>query len=115
MIVAVIGSRGITVDNLEDYLPEDVTEIVTGGARGVDSCAEKYARAHHIQLTVFRPEYSQYKKAAPLVRNIQIIQRADLVLAFWDGTSRGTKFVIDRCLKMHTPVRVFRLRKNSAE
>lgn len=115
MKVAVIGSRGITVDNLEDYLPEDVTEIVTGGAKGVDTCAEEYALAHNIKLTKFLPEYSKYRKSAPLKRNIQIIEYSDLVLAFWDGSSRGTKYVIDNCNKLDTTVKIIYYEKKDEE
>ena len=46
MRVAVIGSRGLMVDDLGKYLPDNVTEIVSGGARGVDSCARSYAQTH---------------------------------------------------------------------
>ena len=109
MKVAVIGSRGLWVDHLEDYLPEGVTEIVSGGARGIDTCAKNYALAHGLKLTEFLPEYSKYGRGAPLRRNITIIEYADLVLAFWDGKSRGTKFVIDNCNKRNIPVVVHRL------
>lgn len=115
MKVAVIGSRGVTVNNLEDYLPEDVTEIVTGGAKGVDTCAKEYAEKNGIKLTEFLPEYSKYRKSAPLKRNIQIIEYSDLVLAFWDGSSRGTKYVIDNCDKLNTPVCVFTIEKKDEE
>ena len=104
MKVAVIGSRGLQVDHLEDYLPEGVTEIVSGGARGVDACARDYALRHGLKLTEFLPEYSKYGKGAPLLRNITIIEHADMVLAFWDGQSRGTKYVIDNCKKRNIPV-----------
>ncbi|MBQ8780324.1 MAG: DUF2493 domain-containing protein [Oscillospiraceae bacterium] len=97
MKVAVIGSRGLTVPNLEKYLPENTTEIISGGAKGVDASAREYALSHGIKLTEFLPEYEKYGRKAPLERNILIIEAADLVLAFWDGQSRGTKFVIDRC------------------
>ena len=43
MRVAVIGSRGLLVDDLEDYLPEETTEIISGGARGVDASAKAFA------------------------------------------------------------------------
>lgn len=107
MKVAVIGSRGLSVSNLEKYLPEGTTEIVSGGARGVDTSAKEYALAHHIKLTEFLPEYDKFGRGAPLRRNITIIAYADLVLAFWDGKSHGTKFVIDHCRKRGVPVRVF--------
>lgn len=108
MKVAVIGSRGLTVDDLGKYLPENTTEIVSGGARGVDTSARNYARSHNIKLTEFLPDYDSYGKRAPLLRNLQIIDYADVVLAFWDGESRGTWFVIDNCKKRNVPVRILR-------
>ena len=107
MKVAVIGSRGLTVPDLERYLPPDTTEIITGGAQGVDASAAAYARRHGLKLTVFLPDYAQYGRRAPLLRNLEIIVHSELVLAFWDGKSRGTAFVIDRCQKRGTPVKVF--------
>ena len=87
MRVAVIGSRGLQVNDLGDYLPAGVTEIVSGGARGIDTCAKNYALFHGLKLTEFLPEYSRYGRGAPLRRNITIIEYADLVLAFWDGAT----------------------------
>ncbi len=106
MKVAVIGSRGLRVDNLEKYLPKETTEIVSGGARGIDACAREYAVRNNIKLTEFLPEYERYGRSAPLKRNLLIIDYADYVLAFWDGKSYGTKYVIDNCKKKNKPVRV---------
>ncbi len=107
MKVAVIGSRGLTVDDLQKYLPQDTDEIVSGGAKGIDECAARYAERHNIKLTVFLPQYDKFGRSAPLKRNIEIIGYADCVLAFWDGESRGTKFVIDNCRKSGKSIRVF--------
>lgn len=107
MKVAVIGSRGLCVSDLGKYLPEDTTEIVSGGARGVDTSAKEYALSHGVKLTEFLPEYEKYGRSAPLKRNITIIEYADIVLAFWDGQSRGTKFVIDNCHKLGVRVKVY--------
>ena len=111
MRVAVIGSRGLVVDDLEDYLPNETTEIVSGGARGIDACAREYAQRHGLKLTEYLPEYSKYGRSAPLKRNLTIIENADLVLAFWDGLSRGTKYVIDNCKKRNIPVEIHLLNK----
>ena len=100
MKVAVIGSRNLTVENIGDYLPNETTEIVSGGAKGIDTSAKEYAIANSIKLTEFLPNYAKYKRGAPLKRNMQIIEYADVVIAFWDGKSKGTKFVIDNCNKM---------------
>lgn len=107
MKVAVIGSRGLCVNDLGKYLPEGTTEIVSGGAKGVDTSAKEYALSHGIKLTEFLPEYKKYGRGAPLKRNITIIEYADVVLAFWDGHSRGTKYVIDNCRKRNIPARIF--------
>ena len=74
MKVAVIGSRNLIVADLENYLPKDTTEIVSGGARGIDTCARKYATDNKLKLKEFLPNYNLYGKSAPLKRNIEIIE-----------------------------------------
>ena len=73
----------------------------------MDMGAREYALAHGIKLTEYLPEYDRYGRGAPLRRNITIIEQADLVLAFWDGRSHGTKFVIDQCKSRKIPLKVF--------
>ncbi len=107
MKIAIIGSRTLIVNNLEKYLPKDVTEIISGGAKGIDTCARQYALKNNIKLTEFLPEYNKYGRSAPLKRNLQIIEYADMVIAFWDKSSRGTKFVIDNCRKINKKVIVY--------
>ena len=107
MRIAVIGSRNLDIPNLQDYLPQETTLIVSGGARGVDASARAYALSHGIELIEFFPEYDRYGRSAPLKRNILIIQNADLVLAFWDGKSHGTAHVIHQCEKLKIPCRIF--------
>lgn len=103
MRVAVIGSRNLYVAEIGAYLPPDCTEIVSGGARGVDRCAERYAKANGLKLTVFRPDYDTHGRSAPILRNKTIVEYSDFVVAFWDGESRGTAFVIDYCKRTGTP------------
>lgn len=107
MKLAIVGSRKITSLDLDRYLPNNVTEIVSGGAKGIDTIARQYAIEHDIKLTEFLPDYQTYGKSAPLKRNILIINHADQVFAFWDGESSGTKFVINNCKKLNVPIRVF--------
>lgn len=113
MKVAVIGSRELWIDDLGKYLPEDTTEIVSGGARGVDTCAKNYAVRNNIKLTEFLPEYDKYGKIAPLLRNNEIIEYADMVLAFWNGKSRGTYYVISKCKELNKPFRVYQQKSPS--
>ena len=107
MKVAIIGSRNMNVENLQDYLPEGTDEIVSGGAKGIDTCARNYALKNDLKLTEFRPEYNKYGRGAPLRRNETIVNYADMVLAFWDGESRGTKFVINYCEKVGKECKIF--------
>ena len=69
MKAAVVGSRGIVNLDLSKYLPSEVTCIVSGGAKGVDSIAAEYARAKGLELQEFLPDYSRYGRGAPLKRN----------------------------------------------
>lgn len=107
MKIAVIGSRSLVVNNLEKYLPKDVDEIVSGGAIGIDRCAKEYAIRNNITLREFLPEYNKFGRSAPLKRNIEIIEYSDSVLAFWDGHSRGTLFVIKKCKEIKKTIRIF--------
>ena len=96
MKLAIIGSRNLTNIVIDEYIPEGVSEIVSGGARGVDALAKDYAIRKGLKLTEFLPKYELYGRAAPIKRNEEIAAYADEALAFWDGRSRGT----DRTVKL---------------
>ena len=106
MKLAIIGSRGLHVENFDKYLPENVTEIVSGGAKGIDTDAEAYANQKGIKVTVFKPDYRRFRGGATHIRNKEIVNYADEVLAFWDGSSRGTKSVIEYCREVGKKVTV---------
>lgn len=72
-----------------------IGEIVSGGARGADILAERFADENKIKKIIFRPNYIKYGRLAPLVRNERIVDYADKVIAFWNGKSRGTKHAIN--------------------
>ncbi len=108
MCIAIIGSRTLSIPDLGIYLPKDTTEIISGGAKGVDTSAREYALAHHLPLTELRPDYRRYRKGAPLKRTIEIIERADFVLIFWDGISKGTRYAMEQCERLGVDYRVYR-------
>ena len=86
MKIGIVGSRQVGEHVKLDILkqiPEDVTEIVSGGAAGVDSYASELAELLHIPIKVFLPAYDKYGKKAPLMRNLEIIRYSDEILAFW--------------------------------
>lgn len=96
MTIAVIGSRNYSnfarlSEELDKY---DIGCIVSGGARGADSLARRYANERNIRMVEHLPDYAKYQRRAPLVRNELIIADADLIIAFWDGVSSGTAHAI---------------------
>ena len=106
MKIAVVGSRKLKIVDIGKYLPADTDEIVSGGAVGVDMCAEEYATVHGIKFTVFLPDYKRYGRAAPILRNKTIVDYSDKVIVFWDGSSRGTLSVIKYAKSAAKPIDV---------
>ena len=103
MKLSIIGSRTLTKIPLDNYVTVEVEEIISGGAVGVDSCAAEYAKSKGLKLTVFLPEYEKYGHAAPIVRNKEIVDHADKILIFWNGSSKGTLSVIKYAQKKGKP------------
>jgi len=110
MKFAVIGSRSFSdYKFLEKVLSTfDITEIISGGAKGADSLAEQYAKEHNIKTTVFLQDWNKYGKSAGFLRNADIINASDEVIAFWDGVSRGTLDSINKAKKLNKKVHVYK-------
>lgn len=73
----------------------NLSQIISGGATGVDSLAIQYAQLNNIPVTVFKADWGQYGKKAGPIRNMEMAKHADALIAIWDGVSRGTKHMID--------------------
>jgi len=112
MITAVIGSRNFTdyklLESTLESLPE-ITQIVSGGAKGADSLAKTYAEQHQLPLVIFKPDWKQYGKGAGIVRNRQIIDAAQMVVAFWDGVSKGTASSLALAKAKGIPVHIIKI------
>ena len=110
--IAIIGSRSF---NDYDFLKNKLKEltitgsdmVVSGGARGADSLAERYAKENGLKTIVHLPNWDEYGKSAGFIRNKLIIDDADIVVAFWDGKSRGTKHSIDLAEKNNKSTFIF--------
>jgi hypothetical protein len=108
--VLVCGSRGwrdgLAIHRRLEELPEG-THLIHGGADGADDLAADAADLLGIRQLVCMPDYKTYgSKRAPHVRNDVMLDHSDLVLAFWDGESPGTKSVIEKAKKRGIPVEV---------
>ena len=105
MKIAIVGSRNVRVFDIGRYI-SNAEEIVSGGAVGVDCCAAEYAKEHGIRLTEFLPQYERYGRAAPIVRNKEIVDYSDKIIAFWNGSSKGTLSVIKYAQKTGKPCEI---------
>lgn len=83
---------------METKLITPITAIVSGGAKGADSLAERYAQENGLEMVIYYPDWEKHGRAAGPIRNRLIVDEADAVVAFWDGKSRGTKSTIDLTL-----------------
>lgn len=96
IVVAAIGAA-----------PFQITEIVSGCARGVDTIALWLGQQWGVPCRMFPAQWSLGNKAGPL-RNQQMADYADALIAIWDGVSRGTADMISRAQAKRMPVHVHR-------
>lgn len=110
MKYAIIGSRDFTdyetFRATLDTVP-DITCVVSGGARGADSMAERYANEKGLPTEIYPADWALHGKAAGHIRNRDIIEAADKVIAFWDLQSKGTKGALQIADSLHKPFVVF--------
>ena len=109
MILGIAGSRSLSHPLPDDIMPPYIDQIISGGAKGIDRCARNYALDNHIRILEILPEYELYGRRAPLLRNDIIIRLSDMMYIFWDGKSRGSAYVINKCIETKKPYRVFTL------
>jgi hypothetical protein len=110
MKIALVGSReykhlGLVVKYVKS-LPAD-TIIVSGGARGVDSVAANTARDCGLEVEIIPALWNVYGRQAGMIRNGEIVRKADQVIAFWDETSRGTLDSIKKAKAQNKPLEVY--------
>jgi hypothetical protein len=113
MKLAVVGGRtfndydrlAIILESLRDSF--GFTTIVSGGAVGADSLAAQFADDHHMMKIIHIPNWDLHGKAAGFIRNRDIIDDADMVVAFWNTTSRGTENSISLAKAAKKPTFIF--------
>jgi len=95
---------------LEGELNQETTEIVSGGARGIDTVGEAFAITYKLPITQFLPEWDLGKHAA-LLRNAEMADYADAALVIWDGKSRGTADMLAQMQKRNKPVAIYEMER----
>lgn len=111
MKVIIAGSReGFVAKNVFEAVEQSgfsISEVVSGGARGVDRDGEYYARCNNLPVKQFIPKWDMLGKAAGFWRNDEMAKYADALVAIWDGKSKGTKHMIDAMTKLGKPIYVY--------
>lgn len=98
MKVIIAGSRTITNQAAVDLAMElsgfQVTTVLSGTAKGVDLLGEAWAESRRIPIDRYPADWKQYGKRAGFLRNQEMAEDADALVAVWDGESKGTKHMI---------------------
>ena len=103
--LAIVGAREPEISyqdfktKLEQAISGKFDVVVSGGAVGIDSYAKQYAIENNLQFLEHLPDYSKYGRKAPVVRNMFIVQEADMMIAFPSKNSRGTHDAVRKMLR----------------
>ena len=111
MRVAIVGSRHFAApDRVTEYvksLPKGAS-IITGSASGVDAAVTKAAREAGMPVQVMAASFEEMADAArAAARNQRLVEACDVLVAFWDGSSKGTRATVERALDSGKEVHVF--------
>lgn len=114
MRVIIAGSRKFENYRLLEHKCDNIlknvkdVEIVSGGAYGADRYGEMYSVERGHKLKRFLADWDQHGKKAGMLRNIEMAEYADALIAFWDGKSAGTKHMIEEAKARGLKVRVIK-------
>jgi predicted Rossmann fold nucleotide-binding protein DprA/Smf involved in DNA uptake len=120
MKVIIAGGRDFSdypllIESCDQILSDlDNIEIVSGRARGADSLGEDYALERGYDCKIFPADWEKYGKAAGYKRNSEMAEYSDLLIAFWDGTSKGTEHMINIARKKGLKIKIINYEKNKS-
>jgi hypothetical protein len=118
MKLAIVGSRSFTdfdlfKSKIDEFIFQNVINkkdiiIISGGAKGTDSLAKRYAIENDIEIIEYLPDWNLYGKSAGMVRNMDIVKNCDKLIAFSCNNSKGTEHSIQEARKLNKDVIIFR-------
>ena len=110
MRTIIAGSRSIldkdSVFEIIDHCAWDISVVISGAAKGIDSLGEEWAELHNVPCEVYPADWTKFGRSAGPRRNTQMAENADALIAIWDGESRGTNNMINTASKKGLIVKV---------
>jgi Ni,Fe-hydrogenase maturation factor len=119
--VIIAGGRDFSnydllLEKCDYYLAKKTNvEVISGGAKGSDKLGERYAKERNLPLKIFLADWTSLGKRAGFVRNVEMAEYADALIAFWDGKSKGTKHMIDLAKTYNLNVKLIKYEKNTTD
>ena len=105
--LAIVGSRDFTdyalMKKVLDPQLEKISLIISGGAKGADTLAQRYAKENGIPIHIYYPNYKEFGYSAPLRRNVVIANLAERMVAFGYADSKGTRHVVNKMAQLKKP------------
>lgn len=112
MRTVIAGSRGCKKENAMVAFSACpwigfVTTVVSGGAKGADQYGEEWAKSKNLSIALYLADWKTYGRRAGPIRNKQMAENAEGLIAIWDGVSRGTRGMIEYAMELGLRVFVF--------
>ena len=112
MKTIIAGSRGIiplygALFKIQEIIPWTITEVVSGTAKGVDITAQRWANSIGIPVKEFPANWDFLGREAGYLRNVEMANYADALIAIWDGQSRGTQHMINIAEERELLIRIY--------
>lgn len=108
--VGIVGSRDYPdLDLVRSYVLHELADddvVISGGARGVDTVAEQAARERGLEVIIFKPDRERWGARAYAMRNREVVEASDRLVAFWDGRSPGTLMTLRMAKQAGKPCKV---------
>lgn len=110
------GGRETVRERLDEILKEHEFRLITGGANGPDEWARQWAVDTEVDHLVLYARWEEHGKRAGILRNLRMLdEKPELVIAFWDGKSKGTAHTIEGARTRNIPVDVILASQPDAE
>ena len=109
MKLAIVGSRNCPPVDIATHLWQVPELIISGGAKGADTYAREYAIRNGIPFIEYLPIYPIYGRKAPIIRDRLIVDSCDFLLAFWNGSSSGTRYTLEYAKRKGKPFKIVRI------